>query len=111
MLEGFQECFRVAADVVCSRESTDNTTQSTPCTAVSSLREALPSGKDRIVHTCMCDASAAASADAASGQQQLAAVTSGAAAVLLHITKGDDPNSAHQRLHTALESLGCGVQV
>ena len=78
---------------------------------MSSLHEALPSGGHRVIQTCACDASSAVSNNADSGIQQLSDATAGVAAILLHITEGDDPKSAHQKLHALLGSLGTGVQV
>jgi hypothetical protein len=46
-----------------------------------------------------------------SGTANPAVLVAGAAGVLLHVSQGDDPRSAHQRLRTLLAALGAGVKV
>ena len=49
---------------------------------------------------------------AASGSEPaLRASTAGAAGVLLHVSHGDDPQSAHHRLRALLACMGAGVKV
>lgn len=51
-------------------------------------------------------------AAAASGSTEaLQASMAGASGVLLHISRGDDPQSAHHRLRALLSCMGAGVRV
>lgn len=87
------------------RRETDGTpTDMPPCSIMSSsLHGHIPSAS-RNLHVSVSDASAAAA-------KGMAAITAGSSALLLHITEGDNPESAHQRLSTVLKSFGTGVKV